>query len=124
MTTLQLIVFALAAGGTPAAGPALGVPTGERIEVSCSSAIDMTAINGALDQRRRWASQNARRQMLSVARAACRNGAAVVTFAAPAGRSCRSPPRWTTFCLDLAASDRASQAVPQQTSGSAPNTRS
>ena len=64
----------------------------------------MAAISGAVESNHYWAPQNARRQMLSLARQACARGATVVTFVPPADqRTCQTPPTWSTFCLDQTA---------------------
>ena len=56
----------------------------EKIQVACASeTLHIGAIARAVRKSRLWASQDARRQMLSLARQSCERGATLVTFVPP-----------------------------------------
>jgi len=77
----------------------------DKIEVACSTnELHMGAIANALSNSRLWASQGARRNMLSLARQSCRHGAVSVTFVPKdEQRSCQTVPKWSTLCVEPAA---------------------
>jgi hypothetical protein len=101
-----VVAFAALAGATSA--QAHEIDPGGRIKVTCAGdPVRMAAIASAVKNSHFWASQAARRQMLSLTRQACEDGATVVTFVPPDDqRSCKTPPTWSTLCLDLTATAR------------------
>ena len=98
-----LIAFACTAGTSWA--QAHEFDSREKIQVACAQdPLYMGAIARAVNRSGLWASQGARRQMLSLARQSCERGARIVTFVPAAEeRSCQMPPKWSTLCLDPAA---------------------
>jgi len=104
MKTLHRIAAATAALCTFAAS-AHDLEPGGTIAVACGNgSVQMAAVVSAVENGHYWAPESARRRMLSLARHACSLGATVVTFLPPAGqRSCRTPPTWSTLCVDQAA---------------------
>lgn len=106
MQHLMGMLFAAIAGAVSA--QAHEVDPGGKIEVACGSdMVRMSAISSAVENSHYWAPQTARRQMLSLARQACERGATVVTFVPPADqRSCQTPPKWSTLCVDQTAMAR------------------
>ena len=105
MKTLFRIAAAFAAISVDIAAPAHELGPGEEIAIACArGGVQMTQIAGAVEAGHYWAPESARRRMLSLARHACSMGADVVTFLPPAPqRSCRTPPTWSTLCVDQAA---------------------
>jgi len=107
MKALHGFIFALAAttGAFSAHAPAHDLDSRDKIQVACASTtLQIGAISRAVNQSRLWASIDARRQMLSLARQSCGHGATVVTFVpTDEERSCRTPPKWSRLCVDPAA---------------------
>jgi len=97
---LAVVAMAIIACAVPARARALD--PAEKVDVPCASdTVRMAAISRAMKDSHYWAPQTARRQMLSFAQQACSHGAKVVTFVPPdAQRSCRTPPTWSTLCVD------------------------
>jgi hypothetical protein len=108
MKAQHLVVIAFAAMAGAISAQAHEVDPGGKIEVACASdTVRMAAISGAVQNSHYWAPQTARRQMLSLAQQACARGATVVTFVPPADqRWCRTPPTWSTLCVDQTATAR------------------
>lgn len=108
MKAQHLFVIAFAALAGAISAQAHEVDPGGKIKVACTSdTVHMSAIGRAVKNSHYWASQTARRQMLSLTRQACEGGATVVTFVPPEDeRSCQTPPKWSTLCLDSTATAR------------------
>lgn len=108
MKAQHLFVIAMAALAGSVSAQAHDVDPGGRIEVACTSdPVRMAAISSAVKNSHYWASQNTRRQMLSLARQTCAHGATVVTFVPPEDqRWCRTAPTWSTLCVDETAMAR------------------
>jgi len=95
MKAQGMVVFALIAmaGGFCAHAHARPPDSRDKIQVACpSGTLHIGAIALAVRNSHLWASQSARKQMLSLARQSCERGATVVTFVpADPERSCRTP---------------------------------
>ena len=104
----HVVVVAFAAMAGAISTQAHEVDPGGKIEVACASdSVRMAAISSAVRNSHYWAPQTARRQMLSLAQQACARGATVVSFVPPVDqRWCRTPPTWSTLCVDETATAR------------------
>jgi hypothetical protein len=120
MKAQHLVAVALAVMIGASTAQANDVDRGGKIAVACTGdMVSMDAVKRAVNEGHRWASEKARRQMLSIVRGACRNGAEVVTFVAPAERLCQTPPTWSTFCLDETSAMRKAPETSSASSSSA-----
>lgn len=108
MKAVQLVVTTLYALAEAISSQAHDIDAIGKIEVACAGdTVRMGAIDSAVHDNHYWAPQTARRQMLAFARQACARGAKIVTFAPPDDqRPCRTPPTWSTLCIDQAATER------------------
>ena len=116
-----MIVVAIAAVAGAIPVQARQLDPNRKIRVACASAtVHMAAISKAVKNSNYWASQTARRQMLSLAQQACARGATVVTFVPPVvERSCATPPTWSTLCVDRVTKLREVETVSALPSSSA-----
>ena len=104
MKVLNVVVVALSAmaGGLSAHAHAYQLDAREKIQVACANdTLQIGAIALAVRKSRLLASPAARRKMLSLARESCDRGAKGVTFVpTDAERSCRTPSKWSSACVD------------------------